>query len=216
MGEYQHVYFDLDGTLIDHFDAIHRSFAYAGEKLGLIPASYEKVVTSVGGSVPVTASKLYPEADPAIVAELFEQHFDTVMYDQVEIHPGTKELLQALHHNGIQCIVFTNKRGDKARNICNFLKFDPWLTGIVGTGDTPFRKPQKEFSEHALRKFSAQSATSCLIGDSPYDEQAAIAVGMDCYLVATGSHTVEELKAHTRCPVFLNLTQLSAEVFNIH
>lgn len=215
MAAYEHVYFDLDGTLIDHFDAIHQSFVHAAHQLGLEPPSYEKVVSTVGGSVPVTASRLFPEADSKIVAEYFESHFDTVMYDAVGINHGTEWLLHSLHEKGIQCIVFTNKRGDKARNICKYLKLDQWLSGIVGTGDTPFRKPEKAFSEYAMNLFNADPKTSCLIGDSPFDEQAALAVHMDCFLVATGSHNMEELAAHTSCPVFPDLKQLGMSVFSL-
>ena len=205
---YTHVYFDLDGTLIDHFEAIHRSFSYAGEQLGLTPPSYEKVVATVGGSVPVTASRLYPDSDPLIVADLFEKHFDTVMYDHVEINPGTEWLLETLHNQGVHCIVFTNKRGDKARNICKHLGLHRWLDGIIGTGDTPHRKPERAFSEYALNSFHASPNSSCLVGDSPFDEQAASAVGMDCFLVATGSHDEETLKRETNAPVFANFFDL--------
>lgn len=210
---YTHVYFDLDGTLIDHFDAIHRSFAHAGEQLGFTRPSYEKVVASVGGSVPVTASRLFPEGDPALVAELFEQHFEKVMFDNVEINSGVEWLLESLHNKGIKSIVFTNKRSDRARSICEHLGLHRWLCGIIGTGDTPHRKPEKEFSEYALNQHQADAKNSCLIGDSPFDEQAATVVGMDCFLVATGSHAAECLRAETQSPLFQNMVELGSSVF---
>ncbi len=215
MGAYKYVYFDLDGTLIDHFDAIHQSFAHAGLSLGLEAPSYEKVVATVGGSVPITASKLFPDADVTKIVELFEAHFDTVMYDAVEIYAGTEWILKELHQKGIHNIVFTNKLGDKARKICRYLKLDLWLKGIVGTGDTPHRKPQKAFSEYALRQFQADPTQSCVIGDSPFDEQSAKVVGMDCYLVATGSHDIEVLQRETNSPVYADLNQLGKAVFGL-
>ncbi|MGE9290458.1 MAG: HAD family hydrolase, partial [Puniceicoccales bacterium] len=51
--QFSHVLFDLDGTLIDHFEAIHESYNFAQNTLGLPPASLEKVKATVGGSVPV-------------------------------------------------------------------------------------------------------------------------------------------------------------------
>jgi phosphoglycolate phosphatase len=214
MHPYTHVYFDLDGTLIDHFDAIHRSFSHAAEQMGLPKPSFEKVVATVGGSVPITASRLFPEADPTVIGTHFEAHFDTIMFETVALNEGTEWLLNRLHDQGTQCIVFTNKRGDKARKICEYLKLNRWLTGVVGTGDTPHRKPERAFSEHALSSYKATPATSCLIGDSPFDEQAAKAVGMDCFLVATGSHTRSELEQHTSSPVFDNLHLLGQSVFD--
>lgn len=215
MRRFHHVFFDLDGTLIDHFDAIHQSFVHAAQQLDLEPPSYEKVVATVGGSVPVTASRLFPKSNPETVSTLFESHFDTVMYDAVEINCGTEWLLQSLHEIGTQCVVFTNKRGDKARAICEHLGLSRWLSGIVGTGDTPWRKPEPEFTRHALRQFSAQVESSCLIGDSPFDEQAALCVGMPCFLVATGSHSFEHLCSEVESPVYPELHTIGHKVFDL-
>jgi phosphoglycolate phosphatase len=149
------------------------------------------------------------------VATHFESHFDTIMFETVELNRGTEWLLRSLHERGVQCIVFTNKHGDKARKICEYLKLGPWLSGIVGTGDTPYRKPERAFSEYALSLFDAEPQTSCMVGDSPFDEQAAVPVGMDCFLVATGSHSRKELEQHTSSPIFNDLYLLGVSVFGL-
>jgi phosphoglycolate phosphatase len=215
MPQFQHVFFDLDGTLIDHFETIHQSFSFAAQKMGLPIPSYEKVLRTVGGSVPVTASRLFPEADSAQVAELFESHFDEIMFEGVSINPGAEWILKELHGLGIKSIVFTNKQGSKARKICDYLGISNWLTGIIGTGDTPYRKPEKAFSEYILKLYKADYQQACIVGDSPFDEAAAHIVNMSCHLVSTGSHDSETLKKETRSDVFESLYMLGKVVFGL-
>ena len=57
----QYILFDLDGTLIDHFTTIHKSVAFAQRELSLPQSDYAKVRATVGGSVPITLSKLCGE-----------------------------------------------------------------------------------------------------------------------------------------------------------
>ena len=56
-----------------------------------------------------------------------------------------------------------------------------------------------------------------LIGDSPFDYAAAEAGGFDCHLVATGSHSVEQLTRETGAAgIYPNLTALAQALFGLH
>lgn len=215
MPKTQYVFFDLDGTLIDHFEAIHLSFTYVAEQLGLDVPSFDKVVATVGGSVPVTASKLFPTADVPTAVSHFDKRFEEVMYQGARINLGGEWILEELNKRAINCAVFTNKGGEKARQICEFLGLSKWLSYIIGTGDTPTpcRKPEKEFSIYALQQLNAQAKDSLMIGDSPFDEASAKVVNMDCYLVATGSHSLEILQSETTSKVYPDLFALGESVF---
>ena len=215
MPKFQHVFFDLDGTLIDHFDTIHRSFCYAAQELGLPIPSYDKVLRTVGGSVPITASRLFPGADIDRIVELFERHFDEIIFDGLYAKPGAHWILEELHSIGIHSIVFTNKQGYRARQVCEHLGINRWLSGVIGTGDTPYRKPDKAFSEYVLKEFNAHHQRSCLVGDSPFDEAAAHVVDMPCILVSTGSHDTATLQKETRSEVFDSLYMLGKVVFGL-
>ena len=90
-----------------------------------------------------------------------------------------------------------------------------YLSFTLGTLDTPFRKPEAAFSEEALRRLGTSAEDTCLIGDSPYDVAAATVVGMRAYAVATGSHSVDELRQTEAVGVFTDLTELAQAVFGI-
>lgn len=46
--KYQHIFFDLDGTLTDSADGIVNSVRYALEKQGIVPPAREQLLPFVG------------------------------------------------------------------------------------------------------------------------------------------------------------------------
>ena len=210
------VLFDLDGTLIDHFRIIYRCYQYTLDKLGMEPVSYEKVRASVGGSIVITFGKLIPQehVDQAVIH--FREEFDRIWHEDIEVLPGTEWIIKELHARGIRMAVFTNKEGSRSRKIMEFIGLSEHLDGVFGTLDTPWRKPQPEFTNHVLTELKADPAHAIMIGDSPYDVDSAAVVDMPCYTVATGSHSMEQLKTETQSAgVFPDLYALGEAVFGL-
>ncbi|WP_158279860.1 HAD family hydrolase [Coraliomargarita sinensis] len=213
----QNILFDLDGTLIDHFSAIHRGVAYAQQKLGLPESDYATVRATVGGSVPITLGKLCGEEHVEAAIPYFRDHFAEIMYDDVEIIPGSDWLLKALKTNGHKLGVFTNKYETHAAAILEHLGLAQYLDVIVGTGHGHgHRKPDPRFTMEALERMACASDEAAMVGDSPYDFAAAQAGCLPCYLLATGSHTAEQLADATgSSTIFNDLRELGERVFSI-
>jgi len=194
---YSTVLFDLDGTLVDNFGAIYRAYAYALDRMGLPPASFEKVKATVGGSVPVTMERLVGKAHAPQAVEHFSAHFPQIMFEDLHALPGVEWLLARLHNRGLRLAVFTNKSGGPARAIIEYLGLEHYFTRIVGTEDSPWRKPEPEFTQHILDELGVSARECILIGDSPFDIQAAAVAGIPAHVVATGSHSLAQLEAET-------------------
>jgi phosphoglycolate phosphatase len=203
------VLFDLDGTLIDHFGAIHRSYAHTLPQLGLPAPTLVQVRNAVGGGLENAMRNFVPEARLAEALKIYRPFWDAHMLEDVQPLPGAVELLRALHTRGIVCAVFTNKHGPSSRATCDYLHLTPYLSAIIGATDTPWLKPQPEFTHHALELLHAQPATTLLVGDSPYDVQAAHAGGMTCWAVTTGTHDAGQLHAARADKVFSNLNEMA-------
>lgn len=191
--------FDLDGTLIDHFSAIHRAIAYAQQQLELPESSYHEVRGAVGGSVPITLAKLCGNAALAAEAEPhFRQHFLEIMLEDVRVLPGAVELLQLLKARGLTLVVLTNKNEAHAKATLAHLGLDQWLDATFGTGRPDgYRKPDPRLTMQVLEQLDCGSDDCILVGDSPYDYATAEAACIPCHLVATGSHSVEQLEHET-------------------
>ncbi len=192
------VLLDLDGTLIDHFEAIHRCHAQVRRHFGLLEPTREEVRRSVGGGLENALRRLLgPEHADKVAAGLavFREHWDGTMLDDVTLLPGALELLAGMQAGGVHSAVLTNKHAGSARLICTHLGMDPYLAGVFGAGDTPWLKPDPRFTRHALGTLGSDAASTLLVGDSPYDVQTAQAAGIPIWAVPTGTHTEAELLA---------------------
>ena len=207
---YRTILYDLDGTLIDHFNVIYRCYVHALETIGLPVPDRATVVRTVGGSMEVTMRHFVEENHHAAAVELFRAHFEKIYLEEIHLLPGVPELLHELAARGCRQGVFTNKNGPGSRAIIRHLGLDDILQPVVGSLDTPYRKPQEAFTRHILREIDGTPETTCLVGDSPFDIEAARVVGMDVYGVATGTHEGAELQAAGATAVFANLPAWAA------
>lgn len=215
MDKFDTILFDLDGTLIDHFDVIYRCYDHALQSLEQPVPTYETVRRTVGGSMEVTMRHFVDEDTHPEAVRLYREHFARIFLEDITILSGVEWLLPTLKNKGKRLAVFTNKQGPASRKICEHLQLDRYLDRVFGSRDTPYRKPQKEFSLHVLGELSAQVATTCMVGDSPWDIAAARAVGIPCYCVSTGTHTPTELKAAGADKVFANFFELGETGFGL-
>lgn len=203
------VLFDLDGTLLDHFAAIQRSHAYTMRQLGLPEPTPAQVRAAVGGGLDLAITRLAgPEHLEAALA-IYRPYWDATMLDDVQLLPGARGLLTTLKHGGAQTAVFTNKHGPSSRRVCAHLGLSGLLDGNFGATDTPWFKPAPEFAAHVLQALGAQTATTALVGDSPFDLVAARNAGFEFYGVTTGTHTAGELRAAGAEKIYPDLMALA-------
>jgi phosphoglycolate phosphatase len=215
---YRTVLFDLDGTLLDHFGAIHASHAYTLKQLGLPAPTMAQVHRAVGGGFEVAVKRMLGPANEHLLPralEIYREAWAKNMFNGVALLPGARGLLEGLKARGVSCGVFTNKHGPSARDVCQHLGVMPLLDGVFGAFDTPWLKPDPEFAVHALTELKATASTTCLIGDSPYDVEAARNGGFVCYCVTTGTHDADHLRAAGAAGVYDDLIELSKAEFGI-
>lgn len=201
--------FDLDGTLLDHFKAIHRCHSHTRRRLGLPPPTMAQVRAAIGGGLDAALARLVGPDRVTEAMPIYSAHWDATMLDDVELLPGARELLLALEATGARCAVFTNKRGGSSRRLCDHLGLTPHLAGVFGANDTPWLKPDPQFARHVLARLQAAADTTCLVGDSTYDLAAARNAGLEFYGVTTGTHTAEQLRTAGAVNVHPNLAALT-------
>lgn len=212
MRKIETVFFDLDGTLVDNYEAIAKCISVSLEPMGITPPTLEKVKRTVGGSILITFEKLIGKNLAPQAAKTYMEHIKDYELLGLKEMPHAREILQGLKSRGIKSALFTNKSQKSAENIIEFLNLGRFFEKIIGTDLHGARKPEKEFTLLALEKMNADFETSAVVGDSPYDYKAAKACGLMPILVATGGNSFESLES--LCPganIFKDLSE--AEIF---
>jgi len=210
MPRYDTLLLDLDGTLVDAFTTIHRSYCHVLPQLGRPAPTLDQVRAAVGGGLERAMGHFLPPELVAEGARLHVDYTDSILLEDVRLLPGARELLEAQYARGVVLAAFTNKRGEHSRRICAHLGVTPFLRGVFGAGDTPWLKPRPEFAAYVLGNLGARAESTLLIGDSPFDIAAAHAGGFPCWAVCTGTHSAAELTAAGADRVLPGLPEVQA------
>ena len=131
--------------------------------------------------------------------------------------PYADRILAALKERGLKLACFTNKQQKGADEILGKLGLDKYLDAVIATSLHSARKPDREFTEYALKTLSLEAAETVGIGDSPYDYKAARVCNVASALVATGGDPAADLRE--KCPealgVYADFKELALGVFDI-
>jgi phosphoglycolate phosphatase len=212
MAAFRTILFDLDGTLVDAFTTIHRAYVHTLPQFGRPAPTMAEVRRAVGGGIVNAMARFLPMELVPRAIEIHTAYTETILLEDVRLMPGASELLRSLHVRGVKLAVFTNKQANAARRICAHLGVTPFADGVFGAGDTPWLKPQPEFTAHVLARLGARTATTLLVGDSPFDVATAKNAGFPCWCVTTGTHDGTALRAAGAEEVFPDLTALGAKL----
>jgi phosphoglycolate phosphatase len=187
------ILFDLDGTLIDQFTAIHLAFSKALSKMGYREPSYDEVRRAVGGASEATMTKLIGPSRAKEAVSILRPIFEEEMLYDLTCLPYVERGLERITENKISCAVLTNKYGPHARSACKHLGLTKYFQFILGANDTNWKKPEPQLTQLALQKIGSSSNETIYVGDSPYDYETARKSNIRCHLVATGTHSYDEL-----------------------
>ncbi|HOD48057.1 MAG TPA: HAD hydrolase-like protein, partial [Opitutaceae bacterium] len=82
------VLFDLDGTLIDHLSAIHRSYSHTLPQLGYPAPTREQVRRVIGGGLTHAMRQLVPPEKLEAALAIYRPYWDRTMLDDVVLLDG--------------------------------------------------------------------------------------------------------------------------------
>jgi len=188
------VIFDLDGTLIDSYQAIYVSFHYTYVSLGLQPLSFDEVKRAVGYGLSKTFKDLLGEERVPEALRLFRQKYEEVYRQKTYLLPGARKVLEALQGRGIKLAIATNKLGRFSREIFQHFGMDKLFAVILGDEDVLQNKPHPEMLFCAIEKMGLRNEEVVFIGDSLIDIQTGKNAGIRVFALPTGVTTREELE----------------------
>jgi phosphoglycolate phosphatase len=189
------VVFDLDGTLIDSYEAIADSLNTALAGLGRAPLPVPRIRTMVGRGLETLIARALEVDDglpdgAAAVAEgvrLFRARYDRVCVPLTTLLPGVAGTLAGLHGRGYPMGVATNKPSYFARRLLDALGVGGYLAAVYGPDLVARHKPDPEMVHAVLRTMGVEPREALYVGDMEIDVQTARAAGMPVVVMPTGS-----------------------------
>lgn len=187
--QYNHIVFDLDGTLIDTENAILKTWQYTLETYGLeYPLENLRIVLGIP-----TLDAL--EMLDACVDEDFENKWIqnySKFSDQAVFFPGTEDMLQFMKKSGFHLGVVTSRKKTEYENYFRKFNLEQLFDLIVCADDTQQHKPYPEPLLYYAEKSGATPNSCIYIGDMPTDIACANAAGFASGLVTWNRSSVLE------------------------
>lgn len=186
---------DIDGTLIDSNDAHARAWVDATQEFGY-EVAFEQVrpLIGMGGGKLLQAVTGLRDSEPEggklkkRAGEIFRERY----LPGIEPTPGARALLQRLEADGIRRIVATSASPDDVAALLKQAGVLDLVEKATSSGDVDQSKPAPDIVEAALEQAGCQPRQALMLGDTPYDIDAASKAGVAIIVVRCGGWWTDE------------------------
>jgi phosphoglycolate phosphatase len=188
------VVFDLDGTLIDGYEAIGDALAYAMERLRLPALPLEKVRVMVGHGIEKLLEEAVGAERTSEGVRLFRERYPEVAVAKSRLLPGVREALAELAARGHAMAVASNKPAHFSRMILEADRVAGYFAEIAGPDEATPAKPDPAMLRRLMVAAGAQPSRTVVVGDMEVDFEFGRAADCRVVLVPGGSRSREELE----------------------
>ena len=201
---------DIDGTLVDtnyqHALAWYRAFRKHDV---VLPIWRIHRHIGMGGDQLV----------PSLTDDDFEQqHGEAVREDEKqlymeligEVEPmrDARKLIEELKARGHKALLASSAKDDEVDHYLDLLDARELADGWTSSADVDSTKPEPDLVHSALQKADADANEAVMIGDTPWDVEAAKRAGVPTIAVMTGGFSEAELRDAGALAAFESVAEL--------
>ncbi len=186
---------DIDGTLIDSNDAQAQAFAQALKDNGRdIPIAKIRPLIGKGGDKLIPELSGYEKDSDAFkaVSERRKEIYLKEYVPHLQTTPGAKEFLERLKADNIQIVAATSGEED-TETALKQVGLDAYFEQKATSKDASQSKPDPDIIQAALAKVGLKPDEVVMLGDTPYDIEAAGKAGVQTIALLTGGWKREDL-----------------------
>jgi HAD superfamily hydrolase (TIGR01509 family) len=194
---YRAVIFDVDGTLVDSNDAHAQAWVEALADHGrhveftrvrpLIGMGGDKLLPAVAG---LEADSAEGEAITGRRKEIFLRRF----LPRLQPTRGARDLLERLHDDGLKLYVATSAKEEELEPLLRVAGAERFMEATTSSDDANRSKPDPDIVAAALRRTGVAKHEAIMIGDTPYDVEAALRAGVNVIALRAGGWRDRDLK----------------------
>jgi HAD superfamily hydrolase (TIGR01509 family) len=201
---------DIDGTLVDtnyqHAIAWYRAFR---QNEVVLPVWRIHRHIGMGGDQVIAAlTDERTDEEKGDDIRGAEKALYLAMIEEVEPLEGARELIERLKDAGKTVVMASSAKGDEVDHYLDLLDArelaDDWTT----SADVEATKPEPDLVKAALDKADAEPGDAVMLGDTPWDCEAARRAGVETVALMTGGFSEQELTDAGAACVFESLPEL--------
>jgi HAD superfamily hydrolase (TIGR01509 family) len=190
------VIFDIDGTLIDSNAAHARSWVET-----LAEAGYEIPYEVIWPMIGMGGDKLLPTASGIDSKSLLGKRLSKRRWElfrekylpALRPTPGARALAEQLKSDGLKLLVATSAKDDQLQQLLEVAGVADLMEQRESSGGGKKSKPDPDIVQAAVRASKMKPEELIMLGDTPYDVEAAIGAHVNLVALLSGGWTRLEL-----------------------
>jgi HAD superfamily hydrolase (TIGR01509 family) len=201
---------DIDGTLVDtnyqHAVAWYRAFRQ--HDIVLPVWRIHRHIGMGGDQVIAALTDERTDDEKGDDIRAAEKALYKAMIEEVEPFDGARELIRRLKNAGRTVVMASSAKDDEVDHYLDLLDVrelaDSWTT----SADVEATKPNPDLVRAALDKADAEPGDAVMLGDTPWDCEAAERAGVRTVALMTGGFSEQELTDAGAVAVFESISEL--------
>lgn len=208
----QAVIFDVDGTIVDSVDLHADAWKVAFEKFGKT-FPFHEIRRQIGkGSdqlLPVFLSEQELDQFGEDLDEYRSKIFKEKFLPRVQAFPKVRDLFQRIKKDGKQIVLASSAKSDELDTYKKIARIDDLIESETSSDDADRSKPYPDIFQAALARLKGVAPENVVvIGDTPYDAQAAAKADLKSIGLLCGGWTKEELRRAGCAAIYLDIEDL--------
>lgn len=205
---------DIDGTLVDtnyqHAIAWYRSFRRQG-----IAIPIWQIHRHIGIGRNQLVQALTDDETEQKYGEAIregERRFYREMIGEVQAVKGSRELIEDLKSRAHTVLLASSAKPEEVEHYIDLLDARELVDGWTSCADGTAIEPTPDLVNTAMMRSGAEARDTLMIGDSPWDLEAARTANVQTLAVMTGGFSQDELLHAGAAVVFESVSELRGEL----
>jgi HAD superfamily hydrolase (TIGR01509 family) len=195
---YRAILLDIDGTLIDsndaHAQAWVMAFASQGRRVEL--ARVRPLIGKGGDKLLAEVAGIDIESDEGkSLGDLRREIFQRDFLPHLQPTRGAKVLLERMAQDGLRLVIATSAQAAEVKELLQVASVSHLIYDASSSDDAKDSKPDPDIVHAALRKAGCDPGDALMIGDTPYDVEAASRAGVISIALRCGGWWQDEALA---------------------
>jgi HAD superfamily hydrolase (TIGR01509 family) len=175
------VLFDVDGTLVDSNDAHAAAWvkAFAEFDVAVDPGKVRRSIGMGGDKLMPAVSGIEEDAEQGSkIGERRSTIFKAEFLPNLKAFRGADRLVAAVKDRGLTAVAASSAKQDELKALLKIAGAGWLMDAATSSDDAEASKPDPDIIVAALRRAHATAAQAVMIGDTPYDVEAASRAGV--------------------------------------
>ncbi|HEX3595095.1 MAG TPA: HAD-IA family hydrolase [Polyangiaceae bacterium] len=180
---------DVDGTLIDSNDAHASAWVEVLSGFGYpVPFARVRELIGKGGDklLPETVGLEKGSEKYEQIAERRKALFKEKFLPELRPFRGARELLQAMKDGGLALVVATSATPEEVGALLEVAQVRDLVKDVKTSKDAKNSKPDPDIVRAALAAAGCDASEAIMLGDTPYDVEAAVKAGVEAVALRCG------------------------------